>query len=146
VIKPPITEPPTNKTEPLTSTHDNGMQSDKQPRDRKRLYIAGMATGGGMIFLGAILWGAASSVQGEIDNAPIRTKAEIQHLQDLESRGDSLAGWGNFFTVGGIVLGGVSTYLYIRHRRAKHGTSTAVIAPTVFDHGGGLTLTFGGAR
>ncbi len=148
-ITQPGTEPPTG-TKPeeahTTGTDALGHQTDKQPKNRKRLYIAGMATGGGMIFLGAILWGAASSVQGEIDSAPTRTKADLQHLQDLEGRGDSLAGWGNFLTVGGVILGGVSTYLYIRQRRSHKDTSTAVLAPAVFPHGGGLTLTFGGSR
>ncbi len=136
VIAPPKTDP-TSKPEPL--------QSDKQPRDRKRLYIAGMASGGGMVFVGILLYASASSTQGQIDSAPTKTKADILALKDLESRGSSLAGWGNAFTIGGIVLGGVSTYFYLRHRHDKK-SSTAMLVPTMFDHGGGLTLSFGGSR
>jgi hypothetical protein len=137
-ITPPIKPEPTGKPEP--------MQSDKRPKDRKRLYIAGMAGGGGAAFLGIILWTAASATQGQIDDVKVKTKADLQHLKDLEGRGDSLSNWGNVFFLGGLAVAGVSTYFYVKYRRNKHETRSALITPTVFDHGGGLTLTFGGTR
>ena len=67
------------------------MQSDKQPKDRRRLYLGGMITGGAMVFIGVILWSTASGVQGQIDEAPTRTRADLDNLRDLESRADGLA-------------------------------------------------------
>ncbi len=123
---------------------------DKPPKDRRRLTIAGMATGGGMAFLGFIMWTAASGVQGQIDDAPTRTRDDLVRLADLENKGDTLAGFGNVFFVSGVILGGVSTYFYLKNRKAQSTekrekpTSTAWFAPAVFDHGAGVTLTIGG--
>ena len=111
-------------------------------RDR-RLELAGMIGGGSMVALGVILWGAASSTQDDINQAPTRTRQDLANLRDLESRGDVYAAVGNVLVATGTVLGGIATYLYIRDRRAA-GAQTARLVPTVIDHGAGLVLTLGG--
>lgn len=117
--------------------------SDTPNPRRQRLELAGMVGGGAFVLLGFILWGRASDLQSEIDKAPTQTKAQLVALADLESRGDAYAGWGNLLFLGGAVLGGVSTYFYIKDRRAHRHTMSARISPTVFDHGAGLAFTFG---
>ena len=102
-----------------------------------------MIGGGGCVVLSFVLWGAASSTQSDIDKAPTKTPKDIQNLKDLESKGDAQAGLGNLLFVGGIALAAVSTYFYIKDRNSG-SSRQARIAPTVFDHGAGLTLTIGG--
>jgi len=96
-----------------------------------------------MVVLSFIFWGAASSTQGDIDNKVVRNQQDLADLRALEDKGDSRARWGNFFFVGGLVATGVSTYFFIRERRAEKAR-TARLTPTVFDHGAGVSLTFGG--
>jgi hypothetical protein len=114
-----------------------------QPGSRDRLELAGMIGGGGALVLGLVLWGAASSTQDDINNAPTRTRQDLANLKDLESRGDIYAAAGNVLVATGAVVGGIATYLYIRDRRAA-GAQTARLVPTVLDHGAGLVLTLGG--
>jgi hypothetical protein len=112
------------------------------PHDR-HLELAGMIGGGSMLALGVILWGAASSTQDDINQAPTRTHQDLLNLKDLESRGDVYATAGNVLVVTGTVLGGIATYFYVRDHRAA-GAQTARLVPTVIDHGAGLVLTLGG--
>lgn len=115
-----------------------------QPHSR-RLEKIGMGVGGGLVVLGFIMWGRAANVQGQIDDKPEpRTDADFQALRDLEKQGDDLAGAGNLFFLAGAVLGGVSTYYYVKAGKAQRA-QTARITPTAFPHGAGLTLTIGGA-
>jgi hypothetical protein len=148
-VEPPKTEP-TPDLSPMSSNSDptkptvTAQPSDKQPKDRRRLYIAGMATGGAMAFLGIILWTTASGVQGQIDESPTRTRADLIRLQDLENKADGLAGAGNFFFVTGLIVAGASTYFYIKNERSKKQRSKTALLPTVFPGGAGVTLSFGG--
>jgi hypothetical protein len=103
-----------------------------------------MIGGGALVLIGFMCWGSAADIQSQVDDAPTQTKAQIDSLRDLESRGDAYAAWGNVFFLGGAVLGGISTYFFIKDRRAHRHATTARITPTVFDHGAGLALTFGG--
>jgi hypothetical protein len=127
----PIAQPP----QPLP------VMPEGAPRRKKEMI--GMGIGGGMMLLGVLFWAGASSKQGEIDDAPADTPADFMHLQQLEKDADGLAGGGNLFFVGGLVVTAVSGYLY--WRKGRHARSqTAQITPTVYPHGGGLVLTFGG--
>ena len=137
-VKPPAPSP-------VATPADRG---NPQPVDgpdpgRRRLELIGMAGGGGALVLGFVLWGAASGVQSDIDKAPATTSQDIQHLRDLESKGDTYAALGNVFALTGVIVGGITTYLFIRDRKAGSAT-TARLSPTVLDHGAGVVLTFGG--
>lgn len=124
-----------------------GVQADVAPRrPNTRLQIAGMAGGGAMVLLGFILWGEAASIQEEVDNHPTATRKQLEDLAALERRGDSYAGWGNVMFIGGAVLGGISTYYFVKGRKARRATQTARIAPALIGHGAGFTLTFGGSQ
>ncbi|MEO8703005.1 MAG: hypothetical protein ABI867_23365 [Kofleriaceae bacterium] len=147
--EPPTTEPivdPAKQTDPSTPAKplDQPVGSDDR-RDRRRnhLRIAGMAGGGGMFLLGVIFWGNASGIENDVNNTVVRSKSDLEALQELESRGDRYARWGNVFVLGGLALGGVSTYFFIKARRDKQTPTTAVV-PLLFDHGGGIGLSFGG--
>jgi hypothetical protein len=118
---------------------------DEPSPQRQRYELIGMGSGAGLVVLGFILWGAASSTQGDINKAPTTTSEDLQHLKDLESKGDTYATLGNVFTIGGLALGGVSTYFFFRDRRAASATTSARLTPTVLDHGAGLVLTIGAA-
>ncbi len=150
--EPPAIPPPTTvKQAPLpppVATPAGGVQANVQAVDqpstgRHRLEIAGMAGGGGLVVLGLLFWGAASNVQSDINNAPTTTKQNLIDLKNLESRGDSYAGFGNVLTLSGLVIGGIGTYFYIKDRRAA-STMSARLMPTVLDHGAGLVFTIGG--
>jgi hypothetical protein len=110
---------------------------------RHRLEIGGIAGGAAMTTLGLILWGAASSVQGDINKARTNTKQDLLALRNLESRGDGYAGVGNVLVITGVIAGGLATAFYIKDRRAASATS-ARLTPTVLDHGAGVVLTIGG--
>ena len=113
--------------------------------DHHRLEVTGMAVGGGLVALSLIMWAEAASTQSDIDSAPTRTPADFQRLSDLESSADTYASLGNVMFIGGLAVGAVSTYFWWRDRKAG-SSQQARIAPVLFDHGAGVTLSFGGAR
>jgi hypothetical protein len=138
--------PRTAQTEPVTGAPNNEVGSDQpQPAEgRSNGPVIGMAVGGGLVVLSIIMWGEASATQGDINNAPTSSPTDFKNLQDLESKGDTYAALGNVFFVGGLVVAGVSGYFYW-HGRRSHSSNQAMITPTLFDHGAGLALTFGGS-
>jgi len=105
----------------------------------------GMAAGGALVVLSFVMWAKASDTQSQIDSQPANTPADFVKLRQLESDADGYAGGGNLLFIGGVVLGGISGYSYWKGHRA-HATQQASVAPMVFPHGAGLTLTFGGAQ
>ncbi|HSN25261.1 MAG TPA: hypothetical protein VLT45_03215 [Kofleriaceae bacterium] len=135
----------TAQVEPTVTAAPNGQvtQPNEGRADHRRLELTGMGVGGGLVLLSLVMWAEASSTQSDIDNAPTRTAADLKNLQDLESQGDTYATLGNVMFIGGLGVAAVSTYFWWRDRRADHGQQ-ARIAPTVFDHGAGVTLSFGG--
>lgn len=112
---------------------------------RRRLLLAGMIGGGVSTTIGFLLWGEASTIQEQVDSHPTATAAQIDDLKALEERGDSYANWGNLLFLSGVAVGAVSTYLFLRDRKKSSAMQSARIAPAVFDHGGGITLTIGGS-
>ena len=86
----------------------------------------------------------ASTIQEEVDSHPTATAAQLDDLKERESSGDSYASWGNLLFLSGVAVGAVSTYLFLRDRKRSAALQSARIAPAVFDHGGGITLTIGG--
>jgi hypothetical protein len=134
-------------TPPVVDAQPNpnpaGPQDTAPGRGRQRLELAGMIGGGALVLIGFMCWGSAADIQSQIDEAPTQTKPQLDNLADLEARGDSYAAWGNVLFLGGAILGGVSTYFFIKDRRARRHATSARITPTVFDHGAGLALTFG---
>jgi hypothetical protein len=142
----PVIPPPNTVQAPAPSPVVQPAAEPAAPLDdqtRHRLELAGMAGGGALFVVGIILWSAASGTQNDINNAPTATQQDLMHLKDLESRGDTYATLGNVFAVTGLVVGGISTFLYFRDRRA-HASTTARLTPAVLGHGAGLALTFGG--
>ena len=136
---PSVTEP---RPPPIATDNPYASDRDDRPRPRRRLQLAGMVGGGAMLLAGLAFWGSAASVQSEIDAAPVGTKEQLRHLQDLEARGDSYATAGNVFVVGGLLLGGISTYYFVKSGRRR--ASSARLVPTVWSDGAGLALAFGG--
>ena len=141
---PAVTEPQPSAITTQPATYPQQTDEGQRP-PRNRLQIAGMIGGGVSMTIGFLLWGEAGTVQEQIDTHPTRTAAELDDLKVLEKRGDSMAGLGNLLFLSGMALGAVSTYFYIKGRKASSSQS-ARIAPAVFDRGGaGITLTIGGS-
>jgi len=146
---PPTTLPPATDPQPspiTTSQPALTQQVDTGPNPMgRRLQLAGMIGGGTLTLIGFLLWGEAGTIQEQVDQHPVNTAAQLDDLKLLEARGDSYAAWGNVMFLGGAVIGGISTYYFIKGRRAANRAPTVGVAPAVFDHGAGFTLTFGGS-
>ena len=111
-----------------------------------RLALTGLAVGGGSMLLGLVFWAEANSTQSDINSFPTpKSPKDFQNLTDLESRGDTYALIGNVAFIGGVAIAAVSGYLYWRDR-SQHSGAQARVVPAVFDHGGGIALSFGGIR
>lgn len=115
-------------------------QVDAPTWRHRRLELTGMIGGGAMVFVGLMCWGGAADIQGQIDDAPTATRAQLDALQDLEDRGDTYSALGNVLFLGGAIIGGISTYYFIKDRRRARSGMTAQIMPTVLDHGAGFAI------
>ena len=121
-----------------------------QPRDevdekpgRRKLAIAGAIGGGASVLLAILCWGKASDLQGQIDDAPSNTAADLAAIRQLENDGDGYAGLGNVLFVGGAVVGGLGAYYLIKHRKRSAPSTTATLTPTLFQGGAGIALIGG---
>jgi hypothetical protein len=136
----------TAQTDTVTAAPNNQIAPAQEDRiDHRQLELTGMGVGGGLVLLSFVMWAEASSTQSDIDSAPTKTPQDFAHLQDLESSADTYAGLGNLMFIGGAAVAGVSTYFWWRDRK-RASSQQARIAPAVFDHGAGITLSFGGGR
>ncbi|MFN0251293.1 MAG: hypothetical protein ACKV2T_30740 [Kofleriaceae bacterium] len=156
------TLPPATTTEPPTTTEPVPGQPPAPPavparaiepaplgppypqiidqRSRSPLPMIGAITGGAFVLVGFLCWGKAGSLQSEIDDAPAETSADFDAIEELERQADSYAGAGNFLFLAGAVLGGVGAYFLIKNRRTQAST-TAQIAPALFENGVGIVIT-----
>ena len=119
------------RTAEVTAAPNNAITDDDRPRPGRK-YVAGIAVGGGLVVVGLILWQRAGDAEREAKTLPARTVTDFDNLRAVERRGDRDALWGNIAVVTGVVVGGVSGYLWWRHAHA---------APMVVDHGAGVALT-----
>jgi len=151
-IREPVTPPPATTTtappptvaEPTPAAMPAPVDEprDDRPRGNRRLAMFGMAGGGAMVLVGMVFWASASGIEDEIRDAPKRTRADLQHVKDLEAEGDAYATTGNVLAIGGLILGGVSTYYFIKSgRRSSH---TASVSP-ILGNGTGIAITWGGS-
>ena len=125
--------------EPTVTAAPNNVVTEDRPRRGNALYVGGMIGGGALAIVGFVFWQKASSIEDEIKRAPTRTRADVDRVLDLESRGDRYALLGNIAVVGGVAIAGVSGFLYWRSR---HDTNTvARVTPVVVDGGGGVAFT-----
>ena len=144
-VTPPVTDP--TKPDPAVTTAkplDQPAGDDRREKRRHRLRMGGMIGGGSMLLLGFILWGAANGTDGDIASFQVRSRNDLERLQDLERKGAAYAGWGNLMVLGGLGLGGVSTYYYFKARKKNRKTPTTAVSPMLFDRGAGVSLTIGG--
>jgi hypothetical protein len=133
-------------TSPIETRPDPYAAGRDDRPSNPRLPLAGMVGGGGMVLVGLVLWGSAASVQDEIDSVPANTKEQLRALQDLETRGDGYATAGNLFVAGGLIVGGISTYYFLKRGRGRTRVARRgpVLVPVVVEGGGGIAFTFGG--
>jgi hypothetical protein len=140
----PIVPPPTT-----TATMAPLVGPTDEPRDdrsgSRRLPMIGMAAGGALLVVGVVFWASAAGIEDDIDKAPKGTRAELQHVKDLESEGDAYATTGNVLAVGGLILGGVSTYYFLKSGKRAPSRTARVTPIYGGGNGSGIAITWGGS-
>jgi len=136
----------TAQADTVTAAPNNRIVESDEGGDNTRLEITGLASGGGLMLVGALLWAEANSTQSDINSLPTpKSPKDFQNLTDLENRGDTYAMLGNISFFGGVAVAAVSGYFYWRDR-GHPNKRTVSVQPTLLDHGGGIALSFGGGR
>jgi hypothetical protein len=93
-------------------------------------------TGGGVALAaaGGVFWGLARGTQGEIDDAPTDTVADLERLAELEATARDRATIGNVLVIaGGVAIAGGLTWALLDRRASKR----EVAATPLFVPGGG---------
>jgi hypothetical protein len=141
VAEPPPDEPPPDEppppADPVPVPGPPIATDEAAPRARWPLYVAGGGTG--VVAVGVTMWALAASKQGEIDDAPTETAADLERLADLEASARTRATAGNLLVVGGAIaiVGGVGYYLF----GGGESSTTVGAAPVA---GGGAAVSLGG--
>ena len=138
----PVAPQPVRVAEPTqTPAMPRQIDQPEEPRSR-RLPMIGMIGGGVMIVVGAVFWASASGIEGDIADAPKKTRADLERVRDLEAEGDTYATAGNVLAIGGLVLGGVSTYFFLK--AGRRSARSASVTPIIGD-GTGIAISWGGS-
>ena len=138
----PVTPEPVRTAEPTPTPAMPQPVDEPETTPNRRLPMIGMIGGGVMIVVGAVFWASASGIEDEIKDAPKRTRADLEHVKDLEAEGDTYATAGNVLAIGGLIIGGVSTYYFLK--AGKKPSRSASVTP-IIGNGTGLAVTWGGS-
>lgn len=85
---------------------------------RKVLFIGGVSLGGAMVLTGLACWFKTSSLNSDINSAPMNTIDDIDNLRRLEDRASSYATWGNVLVFLGVAVGGgTAAWWYYKGRK-----------------------------
>lgn len=92
--------------------------------------------GGGLAVLGLAAWTIASVKQGNIDDAPTATAADLEHLADMESSAETYADVGNGLVIAGVVTAAAGAVWWWKVGRSRD----TVVAPMVGGDRAGVVL------
>lgn len=132
VAEPEVVTPPPDEPPPPPA-------SDGFSFARVKGYTWGVA-GGGVVLLGtgAVMLGMASSKQAEVDEAPVNTVADLEHLAELERSGERLTLWGNSLLIaGGVATVAGAVLIYYQGR-----SGGARVTPVATEGGAGVAVTW----
>jgi hypothetical protein len=147
VVAPPAVEESAPTAPTVTAAPDNVVDDDRPAGRYRTLYLGGVIGGGALALIGVVLWAQAAGIESDLRDAPDETSADVQRILDLEARGDRYALWGNVTFVAGVAVAGATGFLLWRDvRRGHRAERSARLAPIVFDHGAGVSLSFGADR
>ena len=140
---------------PVVSAEPIVVPPDKSPSDESgggplRMDSTNWALvggGGGLVATGAILWLSADSKQGEIDDAPTDTVADLERLEDLESSARTRANIGNVLVAAGLIAASVGVVRAFMQGRSSSESppppgNRPEVTPMPVQGGAGLTLTW----
>jgi hypothetical protein len=99
--------------------------------------------GAGVAVIGGVLLMAAADKQGQIDDAPTDTPADLAALVDLEESGSAFARWGSVLVVVGAVgaAAGVA-FVITQGREVERDGGALSLSPSLFPGGAGAVLTW----
>lgn len=123
----------------------SGGPRDDGPTIPRKVVVGGMIAGSALAVTGVLLWFKASSMQGEIDDAPVSTPEEIFALRDLEDSAASYASWGNRLFAVGLVVGGASAAYWLFKGRGEAPAAPArgaTVSPWIAPDAGGIVVSW----